>query len=358
MALKKISQNRDSFFQKKKIDQKEVELVLWSKMRGPNLVREQVLQMIGYINQKINFQEHVDALSQYQVDLTSSYKRPLDLVMVTCLYHRPHLWKMVLKTMGKMPLKKIVAMWSEDEDCEEIQKFIEETPAEIIKKIHFVKHDNFPLNQKWQKGVMEASVFAPQAILILESDDLVTYHYLQESMLKINEGFELIGSRNWLSAFIQDQENWIEGVPDYLKLCQYNETRLDGEFIGSGRIISSYLLQKMKWQLYTSKNPLNNSLDKHTFLRMKPFHPKIFEIPFHPTYKTAIITFRERSSEKLSMSYGRYYHAQIPGNTWVGAFLQRSKNVDYLISQDVYQASLKIVYENFGEELLQLRQDI
>ena len=359
MALRKISQNRDAFFQQKNNTKKKLDPVLWSKLRGPRVTREQILQTIGYINQKTYFQENVETLSQNPVP-SYSHKKTLDIVMVTCLYYRHQLWKMILIAMGTMPLKKIVAVWSEESDGEEIAKFIEEMEKfpEILQKIHFVQHDNTPVNQKWQRGIMEARAFSSQAILILESDDLVTYHYLYESMLKIEEGFDLIGSRNWLSIFLQDENSWADGVPDYIKLCQYNEERLDNEFIGSGRIISTRFLEKMKWQLYSSQNPLNNNLDKHSFLKMKPFHPKTFQIPINPNLKTVIITLRERSGENLSMSYGKHYHAQIPGNTWVGPFLQKHKQIDYLISQDLYEISLKMVYDNFGGLFQTLRGQI
>jgi len=363
-GIRRISQNREAFFERKRNAHKKINPIIWSSMIGPRVTRSQVIETIKHICGEMDFHQQVNEITTKNYSKSSS----LDLVMVTCLYQRPELWRMVLTAMGSMPLKKIVAVWSEDIDGEAIEKFKEDmtsTQPEVIARIHFIKHENFPVNQKWQAGVMTAKRFSPQAILILGSDDVVTYNYLRSAMLKIREGYEFIGSRSWLATFIQDDDSWREedpntwyGRPDYIKLCQYNDNRLDGEFIGSGRIISTYLLNKMKWQLYTSQNPLNSSLDKHSFHNMQKYEPKMFEIPLNAQMGIGIITMRERSSEKISISFGKRYNPNIPGNTWVSVLIAKTKYVDYVISKEIYEAGLKIFYQNFNKYIEQLRKEI
>ncbi len=79
------------------------------------------------------------------------------------------------------------------------------------------------------------------------------------------------------------------------------------------------------------------------------------EIPLNANMNYGIITLREGSSEKYSITYGKNYEENCPGSSWIKAFCQKNKSINYEVSQDIYVASIVLVYQNFGNSLDRIR---
>ena len=132
------------------------------------------------------------------------------------------------------------------------EKIAEETGS------HFVKFANRPLSRKIQAGIDEARKFNPDAIMIVGSDDWLTYKY-NETYIKYIDDYDVIGNKEWLVLQVLNNEN-IELIRG-----SYNNNREDP--VGAGRTITRGLLDRMDWQIYDFNK--ERSLDSFSFKRMK-----------------------------------------------------------------------------------------
>jgi hypothetical protein len=341
-ALRQISQNREVFFKQKQKENLNWNPVLQSRDNGPTLHRDQIMGAMKFINDKINFLEQSKTIPQYSPTIYTQ----MDLVVVMVLTSPAEIWVMILKILMTYRFKKIVVVWSSDKDWEDIQKI--DNPI-----FQWVYQSTGSLNQLWQSGVNEAAMYQSEAIILMGSQDLVSYQYCQEAMKKVRDGFELIGSRNWLEVYLQDMDSQRAGRPDLVRYAEYNDKRADGEFIGSGRVISKYLLDKMKWQLFAAQRPLSSGVDKHSYYLMKQHQPKMYKIPLHQEMDLAIIQLDSKRSEQGDMLDPRR-----PGNAWMGAMIEKTRYVDYVVSLEVYQIVLKVVYRQFGGYFNEIRDQL
>jgi len=129
---------------------------------------------------------------------------------------------------------------------------------------HFVRFANRPLSRKIQAGIDEARKFNPDAIMIVGSDDWITYKY-NETYLKYIDNYDIIGNKEWLVLKVLNNEN--------LELVRgnYNNNREDP--VGAGRTITRGILDKMNWQIYNFNK--ESSLDSFSFKRMKAQGAKV-----------------------------------------------------------------------------------
>lgn len=346
--LRQISLNRKAYFKKKNQNNQELNPVIKSHDGGPQLHRDQIMGAIKYFAEKTQFQDTVDSLPTIPVPHNST----MDLVIVTVIDSPRELWSMVLNILVNYPLRKIIAVWYRDEDLENIQD-LQDMYGSLIQFIYLPIEKLVGINMLWQKGIQEASIYKSEAIMILKSSDLVTYQYCKTAMRKIRDGYELIGSRNWMDIYCQDSDSWDIGRPDLIRLSSYNEKRHDFEFIGSGRVISTYLLLKMKWNLFGAQKPLNDGLDKHSYYLIKQHNPKIYHLPLDTGTNIGIIKISNKNHEDFEKRDPRR-----PGNAWITKIILKTKYVDYLISEEVYQTSIKLFYGNFGQEVRVMRKRI
>ena len=100
---------------------------------------------------------------------------------------------------------------------------------------------NSPLGAKWQKGFTAARGLNPDAVLICGSDDWLTPNWCEVCAEEIARGYDLVGKTIWCVA------KMIPGNPLELYRVQY-EKRKDP--IGSGRLISKRVLDKLGWNLF------------------------------------------------------------------------------------------------------------
>tara|TARA_B100001059_G_scaffold236815_2_gene290825 strand:+ start:6098 stop:7180 length:1083 start_codon:yes stop_codon:yes gene_type:complete len=210
------------------------------------------------------------------------------LVIVSCIYKRMDISTFCIKRWSEYKhIHKIIVVYSLDEDFQRIKD---------LPNIHFVKHDNNPLSLKFQKGVSEAKQFNADAIMILGSDDIVSQEYIDKSHDYLDKEYQYIGINTWLnSCFYRNNFIYTEATYRY---------RVQGDGIGAGRIISKYLLDMCKWNLYVFSRPLNKCLDGNSFKNIKPHISKdkiIFDIVQYPLLCTKSI------EEEKSISFKNTY---------------------------------------------------
>ena len=116
----------------------------------------------------------------------------------------------------------------------------------------FVIHRNDPLGAKWNYGFKFAKKYNPDAVLFVGSSDWLSDNWVDQMMVKINEGADLVGKREFYMLDINSNKNIYRACrwDGYPKGERYNEP------IGIGRLLSNKILEQMNWSPF---NPLRNS---------------------------------------------------------------------------------------------------
>jgi hypothetical protein len=230
------------------------------------------------------------------------------LVIVSCIYKRMDISTFCIKRWSEYKhIHKIIVVYSLDEDFQRIKD---------LPNVHFVKHANNPLSLKYQKGVSEAKQFNADAIMILGSDDIVSQEYIDKAHDCLNKGYQFIGIKSWLnSCFYKNNFIYTQTTYRYRPL---------GDGIGAGRIISKYLLDKCRWNLYVFSRPANRGLDGASFRNIKAYITKgksIFDIVQYPLLCT------KSNKEEKSISFKSTYLSFI-----INSFYRRdSKTINAFI---------------------------
>jgi hypothetical protein len=127
----------------------------------------------------------------------------------------------------------------------------------------YVETTNLPLGAKWQTGVNLARSYKNDGIMICGSDGWLTANWI-ETTASYLDNFDLIGKNN---AYIFNID-----TNELLKI-KYTESRTKYP-MGSGRIISRRILDKMNWKLFPVKR--NSSLDTQSTKKIIANEGKIF----------------------------------------------------------------------------------
>ena len=179
------------------------------------------------------------------------------IILCTCIYKRPELTLFCLKKWLELDFYKILIVYSENEDYNNLYEYHNNN------KIVLIKHNNIPVSKKWNKCINEVQKYEHDAIMILGSDDIISFNYLNECKKYINNQYDYISNTKW-SSFI------IELKIIYNTIYNLRNT-YDG--IGSGRVISKYLLQSCNYNIYNFD--LNRGLDGNSFKIFKKYIRKI-----------------------------------------------------------------------------------
>ena len=170
--------------------------------------------------------------SIYNQDRTIYPESNVKIVMVTCVYGRHELLKIFLDYTLKLPIHKIVAVYSESKD----KKILDQYP-----NVDAIYHINLPLSRKWNCAVISCKKHNPDAIIITGSDDLLSRNYINYCKHKIDSGYYLIGTKCWTNLFIGN---------GYSYLCKAHYPGNSTNTLGLGRCISKNLLDKLNWSIY------------------------------------------------------------------------------------------------------------
>ena len=124
----------------------------------------------------------------------------------------------------------------------------------------YVEIQNHPLGAKWQAGVQRAREFNPDAVLICGSDDWLTSNWCSVCARQIEQGIDIVGKTNWCSCIARPNH------PLQVMRIRYRKNHRKDP-IGSGRLISRRVLDKLDWNLY----PIHKDrwLDWESWARIK-----------------------------------------------------------------------------------------
>lgn len=125
----------------------------------------------------------------------------------------------------------------------------------------YVNHVNLPLGKKWQSGVNKAREFNPDGIMICGSDSWISPHWV-ESAKPFLSNYNLIGINRFNACKIVPNEK----VIIIRRAYKSNRSMIP---IGSGRIFSKDLLDKVDWKIFAEGK--NVCLDMHTMLKTRNF---------------------------------------------------------------------------------------
>lgn len=123
-----------------------------------------------------------------------------------------------------------------------------ELSKNLAEGLEYVEAPNNPLSDKWNKAFIRAKELDVDACVIAGSDTILTKYLFEEHFEALKQNVDYFGILDAYYLF-QDCLKYWEG---------YNNERL-GEPVGSGRMFSKKLLNKLNWQPY--RTGLNKSLD-------------------------------------------------------------------------------------------------
>jgi len=106
-------------------------------------------------------------------------------------------------------------------------------------KCNFLQYKNKPVGEKWQAGVNYVRErFNPDAVMICASKNWLTSNWCEVSMKYIEEGYDMVGKR----------------LHHYCRLVPNEKiifiTRQGYHILGSGRLFSKSILDKIDWKLF------------------------------------------------------------------------------------------------------------
>jgi hypothetical protein len=170
------------------------------------------------------------------------------LVVLTCLWQRPRLTKLVLQRYQtiRLDLKgraevQMVAVGSEGESS---RALAEEYGWS------YVEAPNRPLGAKWNAGMAFVRGLAPDGVVIVGSDDWLTTSVFDFHMKALRDGCLVSGLLDIYFLYYKTMKT--------IHFGGYTHDRM-GESLGLGRCLSREALQSVNWQPWWPK--VNRGLD-------------------------------------------------------------------------------------------------
>jgi len=155
-------------------------------------------------------------------------------------------------------------------------------------KCKYVHHENYPIGKKWQAGVDFARKLNPDAILICGSDNWLSPNWCKTCSKYIQQGYDLVGKSIFEICHIPPKRN-IEVIR--------RKTFLP---IGSGRMFSKKILNRIGWQLFPISR--DSGLDGKSYLRVVNHKGKVKDIEEYKNVNVLSL----RSTWKNKNTWKRY----------------------------------------------------
>lgn len=124
---------------------------------------------------------------------------------------------------------------------------------------HYYNCKNRPLGDKWQNGIKKAKDLNPDAVMICGSDSWVSSGWCQNALLFLKSGFDLVGVNVFYACRVYPNEK--------VKIIKrgYQGLRVNMP-MGTGRMFSKRILNKMQWQLFSTN--INTGLDIDSYRKV------------------------------------------------------------------------------------------
>jgi len=168
----------------------------------------------------------------------------------------------------------------------------------------FVRHRNHPLGEKWQYGLNcfrnDPDV---EAFLLLGSSDWITDNWCGMGMAEIRKGAGVVGREEIHFLHI------VEGnAKAMVRWKGYDEHARRGEFIGTGRLYSREVLDKLDWKLFDYTK--DSGMDWYSLQNSKRVGATVVPIPAdRHLHALSLSTYRWGN---LHMAQGWKWLAQHP----------------------------------------------
>lgn len=172
----------------------------------------------------------------------------MKIICIMAAYKRAGITLQTLELLKKQtyPLHKIIIVGSDRVDGVVAQKA----------GLDCIFHKNQPLSDKWQAGVDYARQFNPDAIMICGSDSWLSINWCETARKHLND-FDMFGTKNFYTCYL---------VPGKRVKIIGRAYRTRKDPAGSGRIISSEILDKIDWQMYPKAQ--RHSMDGLSFKKL------------------------------------------------------------------------------------------
>lgn len=201
--------------------------------------KERYTTMVKIMNSKKD--ETVTTHENPQKDENPKTRNHCDLVVVIPVFGRHYVLKKVIQSLKQQTMTPaVLCVVSNETD----RKFCADLNVDIC------KCPNRPLGRKFQAGVTEAKKYNPKAVMILGSDDLLSYTYVEKTMKLIDKQYDFIGIDTWYIV-CSTKECYIG------KYVNKHAQR----FLGAGRTYSRRFLNTVKWKVFSPTK--NSNLDQH-----------------------------------------------------------------------------------------------
>jgi hypothetical protein len=195
-----------------------------------------------YIQKLCNFPI---GINQYTIEHEFNYNTVNDVITIIAFTERYEIMEKNINILRNQTKQcNIILVGSTDEDIEFCKKM----------NVNYVKCNNKPLGLKWQVGVYYAKLFNPESIMILGSDDLISKDYIKIGYNHIKSGYDMVGIRSW---YLNDNN----------KIYKIEYTDKVKITLGSGRMYSSRILDKINWELFELF--IDKGLDDHGYNMVK-----------------------------------------------------------------------------------------
>jgi ABC-type polysaccharide/polyol phosphate transport system ATPase subunit len=198
----------------------------------------------------------IDKQTRKIVNIKQNKKsKKLTLVMLTCVWKRPKLTKIIMSYYSK--LKEEIGDKSRT-ICED-------------EGFHYFEYENQPMSEKWQHGLEMTKKYNPDGVIIMGSDDIITKEIIDFYVEKINLGYLLIGIKDFYIY-----ESSIKKLVHWRGYGELNDAHRMDETIGLGRCLTRPLLDKIKFDVWGGLD-LKRNLDGAMTNRLKEVG--IFPVP-------------------------------------------------------------------------------
>jgi hypothetical protein len=162
----------------------------------------------------------------------------MKLALITTIWKRPELTKIVLEYYKQFPNLELICVGSEGEKSKQ-----------LAKGWHYIEYLNYPVSNKHNQALLKAKELKVDGVILIGSDDLMSkelFNFYQT--LKPTENVV----HGFADSHIYDTETG--------NLHYYQPNKVI-QSVGTGRFFSKKILNKVNWQLWS--NDLNRRLDSN-----------------------------------------------------------------------------------------------
>jgi hypothetical protein len=210
-----------------------------------------ILKIGHYMIDNINYNTMIDIPN-----------KKYDIVVIIAFQGRYTMMGRNIETLNRQTDKiGIIIIGSDKDDNIFINQMMDK-----YENVHGYIIKNFPCGLKWQYGVYLSRFFINKGIIILGSDDLLSLNYVKVMKQYLDEGYDLIGKREWYLIDNDDTNIYQLNYTD--KFIKNRDMSL-----GAGRVYSKRILDRCNYMIFDFLR--NNCLDEYGCIVVNQLEGKV-----------------------------------------------------------------------------------